>query len=79
MVNEIKKLNVGQIKENIDLKKYTTYKVGGIGKILVLPENIEKLIKLLKYLDEKKIKHKIIGNGSNLIFLVDYKWKKHQR
>ena len=37
MVNEIKKLNVGQIKENIDLKKYTTYKVGGIGKILVLP------------------------------------------
>ena len=72
MVNEIKKLNVGQIKENIDLKKYTTYKVGGIGKILVLPENIEKLIKLLKYLDEKKIKHKVIGNGSNLIFLGDY-------
>ncbi len=72
MLNEIEKLNVGQIKENIDLKKYTTYKVGGIGKILVLPENIEQLIKLLKYLDENKIKHKIIGNGSNLIFLGDY-------
>ena len=72
MVNEIKKLNIGQIKENIDLKKYTTYKVGGIGKILVVPENITQLIKLLKYLDENKIKHKIIGNGSNLIFLGDY-------
>ena len=58
MLNEIKKLNVGQIKENIDLKKYTTYKVGGIGKILVKPENIEQLINLLKYLDENKIKHK---------------------
>ena len=28
-IKEIKKLKVGEVIENIDLKKYTTYKAGG--------------------------------------------------
>ena len=70
MINEIIKL--GEVYENADLKKYTTYKVGGKADYLVLPYDIEALIKLLKYLDHNNIKHKVIGNGSNLIFLGDY-------
>lgn len=70
MINEIIKL--GEVYENADLRKYTTYKVGGKADYLVLPYDIEALIKLLKYLDHNNIKHKVIGNGSNLIFLGDY-------
>ena len=70
MINEIIKL--GEVYENADLKKYTTYKVGGKADYLVLPYDIEALVKLLKYLDHNNIKHKVIGNGSNLIFLGDY-------
>lgn len=72
MLNELKTLNIGEVYENVDLKKYTTYKVGETANILALPNNIENLIKLLKYLNKNNIKHKIIGNGSNLIFLGNY-------
>ena len=72
MIENIKNMNIGLVYENIDLKKYTTYKVGGTGKLLVIPDTIEKLIELLNYLKENNIKYKIIGNGSNLIFINDY-------
>ena len=72
MIENIKNMNIGLVYENIDLKKYTTYKVGGTGKLLVIPDTIEKLVELLNYLKENNIKYKIIGNGSNLIFVNDY-------
>ena len=72
MIEKIKNMNIGLAYENIDLKKYTTYKVGGTGRLLVIPDTTEKLIELLNYLKENNIKYKIIGNGSNLIFVNDY-------
>ena len=30
-IKEIKKLKVGEVLEDINLKQYTTYKAGGIG------------------------------------------------
>lgn len=72
MIEKIKNMNIGLVYENIDLKKYTTYKVGGTGKLLVIPDTTEKLIELLNYLKGNNIKYKIIGNGSNLIFVNDY-------
>ena len=65
-------MNIGLVLENVDLKKYTTYKVGGTGKLLVLPDNTSKLIELLEYIKKNNIKYKIIGNGSNLIFVNDF-------
>lgn len=71
LINYIKKNKIGDYKENIDLSKYTTYKVGGKALILVLPKSIDKLKLLIKYLKENNIKFKVIGNGSNLIFSDD--------
>ena len=45
-IDEIKKLKIGKVIENIDLKKYTTYKAGGIGRVLVIPNDIDSLKKL---------------------------------
>lgn len=67
-VKEIKKLKVGKIIEDIDLKEYTTYKAGGKGKLLIIPENVEKLILLLDFIYKNNIKYKILGYGSNLLF-----------
>lgn len=66
--NEIKKLHVGKVLDDIVIKDYTTYKVGGKAICLCLPEDENGLIKLLKYLKESSIKYKILGNGSNVIF-----------
>lgn len=67
-IKEIKKLKVGKVLENVDLRDYTTYKAGGKGKVLVIPEDIEKLSILLKYIKENNLKYKILGYGSNLLF-----------
>lgn len=66
ILKNLKDLKCGKV-ETIKLKDYTTYKVGG-KTTLISPKNVECLIKVLKYLKENNIKHKILGNGSNLIF-----------
>lgn len=67
-IRDLRSLKVGKVLNNISMKNNTTYRVGGIAKYMVLPSNKECLIKLLKYLKDNNIKHKIIGNGSNLVF-----------
>ena len=72
IINEIKKLKVGKVLSDVDLKKYTTYKLNEKALGLVYPKDIESLVNLLSFLDQHDIKHKIIGNGSNLIFTKYY-------
>lgn len=67
-VDELKKLNVGKMETNISLKKYTTYKIGGNAVCVVYPKTTTELIRLLKYVRNKNINYKMLGNGSNLIF-----------
>lgn len=68
VIKYIKNNNIGKIKENVKLSNYTTYKVGGIAKVIVYPKDVNKLTMLLDYLNKNNIKHKILGFGSNLIF-----------
>ena len=68
-IKDIYKLNVGEVLENVDLSKYTTYRIKAIGKVLVVPSDIDCLKKLLDYIKKNGLKHKVIGNGSNLIFV----------
>ena len=67
-IDELTKMRCGKVLRNVDLSKYTTYKLKGIAKYLIIPENINQLKKILKFVKNNKIKFKIIGNGSNLIF-----------
>ena len=55
------------------LSKITTIKNNGYTKYIVFINNIDELIKLINYLKEKKIKYLIIGNGSKLVFINNYK------
>lgn len=68
MIEDIKKLHVGKVIVKPLMKEYTTYKVGGAASCLIIPNNVEDLIRLISYIKEKNIKYKILGNGSNLIF-----------
>lgn len=57
----------GEVLENVSLKNYNTYKIGGKTRYLVKPYNIDSLIKLLDYIKNNNLKYMIIGNGSNII------------
>lgn len=68
MLKELIELNIGKIDTNVSLKKCTTYRVGGNAKYIAYPKDVDSLVKLIKYLKNKNIKYKILGNGSNLLF-----------
>ncbi len=71
MINLKNKLMEKIATENIvidaDMSKEVSFKAGGKADMLVEPQNIEQLKFLLKVLDEEKISHIIMGNGSNLL------------
>lgn len=71
-MESLKKIKCGKVLQNVDLSKYTTYKLKANADYMIYPESINELIKLIKYLKEKNIKYKIIGGGSNLIFESNY-------
>lgn len=54
--------------ENESLKKHTTFKVGGNAKFIAMPENIEDVIKVLRFLKRENIRYYFLGKGSNVIF-----------
>lgn len=68
LLEEIENLNIGDVVSNPNMKEYTTYKAGGNALGLVIPDDIDGLIKLIKFLRLRKVKYKVLGNGSNLIF-----------
>ncbi len=72
IVREIKSLGVGKITVKPKLSNLTTYKVSGEAAILVQPNNIVGLKKLMEFIYKNNVKHKILGNGSNLIFNSNY-------
>lgn len=57
----------GEFLENVDLKKYNTYGIGGHANYLIKPDTIKHLQDLLKYLNTKKMPWYILGGGSNVI------------
>ncbi len=70
----MKKLAIKKIKinENVNLSKFTTYRLDVNAAYMAYPENVDELIKLIKYLKDNNIKYKILGGGANLIFTKDY-------
>lgn len=68
LLNEIKKEEYGKVLIDVSLKDYTTYKVGGICKIMVFPKNIDNLVRLIRKLKTKKVSYMILGKGSNVLF-----------
>ena len=68
IIKDLKKLRIGKIIQNKELKDFTTYKVGGMPICIAIPDNEQKLISLVKYLRENNVRFMILGNGSNVIF-----------
>ena len=68
LINQIKKLDIGEVEENISLAKRTTYRSGGIARCIVYPKTTKTLVKLIDLLKGSGVGFKILGNGSNLLF-----------
>jgi len=67
-IDIIKEREIGKCIENASLKRFTSYKVGGIARCIVYPKNTKKLIELLRLCNNRKVKYKVLGNGTNTLF-----------
>ena len=72
LVELIKTNNLGQYKLNETLKQYTSLNIGGTCSLMYFPNSISSLIKVYKYLINKKIDYYVIGNGTNLLINERY-------
>ena len=49
------------------MKKYTSFKCGGNASVLIIPDSVESLNKIVEFSYSKNVKPMIVGNGSNLL------------
>lgn len=65
----IEKLQENKIKYKIneDMKKYTTFKIGGLAEYLIIVENSNQLKNVLVIAKEMNVPITVIGNGSNIL------------
>lgn len=60
--------NIGaEVIYDAPMKKYTSFKCGGNASVLIIPDSIETLEKIIEFSYSKNVKPLIIGNGSNLL------------
>ena len=57
-----------EIKEDVGLKDFCTFRIGGRAKFLFVAHDTTTLIKVCLYAKTHNIKYKIIGLGANLLF-----------
>lgn len=72
MIKDFIKDNNIEYLFNASLKKYNTYRIDTRAKYIVFPKDINELKKIIKYLVDNKVKHFVLGNGSNIILACDY-------
>ena len=64
---ENSKINKENIKYNVPMKEYTSFKIGGPAECLIKVQNVEDIEEILKICKTNQIPLTIIGNGSNLL------------
>lgn len=67
LLNRLKGMELGEIKENALMKYYTTLKIGGPADIIIEPNTIDQIKKIINISNETNTPLTIIGNGSNLL------------
>ena len=60
-------MNSLELKKNISLSNFTTWRIGGPAEWIAQPKNIDELKYIINWINKKKIPCSIIGAGSNLL------------
>ena len=60
-------MNSIKLEKNIDLSKFTTWRIGGPAEWIAQPKNIKEVKYLIRWINEKKVSTNVIGAGSNLL------------
>ncbi len=70
-LDKLQELIAGKVLINEPMKNHTTFRIGGPAEVLVIPNDVDDLIKGIRFAEHSGILWHVIGNGSNV--LVDDK------
>ena len=56
-----------EVKENVSMKDYTTFKTGGNCQLLISPNSTGALSEIVKECNKSDIPYTVLGNGSNVL------------
>ena len=59
------------VKQDVPMSQLTTFRTGGIAKILLFPRNVNEIKEIVKFFFDAKMKYYVLGNGSNLLVSDD--------
>ena len=57
----------GNVKTDVPMSKYTTFKIGGNAKYVLMINDTDRLVAALTYLDGVDVPYFILGGGSNML------------
>lgn len=68
LLQEVSRLDVGHCTFGAPLADYCTWRIGGPADLLVEPQNIPQIQRLLRFIHQQPLPCITIGQGSNLLF-----------
>lgn len=66
MLKKLKK-RLGEVKENVPLAPFTTFRIGGPARYFYIAKNSEDIVQAVQVASEFKIPYFILGAGSNIL------------
>ncbi|MFC5532184.1 UDP-N-acetylmuramate dehydrogenase [Cohnella yongneupensis] len=67
LISELEEAQIGRVRVNEPLAKYTTWEIGGPADLLLIPENEEQLSRALALLHRHGVPWCVLGRGSNTL------------
>lgn len=64
-------LNDVEYKENLQMKRLSTIRIGGNASIVIYPDSADKLISVIDFLEERQIGYRVLGRTSNILLPDD--------
>lgn len=56
-----------RIKYNEPMQNHTTFRIGGPADIMVMPESVPEIMRVLEWVKKQDLPYLVIGEGSNLL------------
>ena len=56
-----------EFKQNVELKNYSTIRIGGKADFLFLPKNVSEIVECLQFAKKQNLPVAVLGNGSNTL------------
>ena len=61
-------------EENVNLRRFSYFKTGGNAKLIIYPNSENQIQLLMFFLKKHKLRYKVIGFTSNILFLDEYEY-----